>query len=159
MHSKIITVSTEPIEPFETVLDDSTLSENGFYPWICDYYGNVDESSAKAVVRSWTEMLSEQYEDLIETDNESYVIFKKGFKTAYTKDLIDKIRKYVLEKVPSSLADYSHPSIMTYGLMRIIEDQFGLYIFAGPMYTEDRFFKELNEETTYRFGNVIDYHY
>lgn len=162
MHSKIITLSLEPV--VDSLLGEDELVENGFVPWIADYADSlIDDDCKDAIIQDWISCLGKAYGAEYFSQTNQTVVFHKGFKMKFFITMMERLQKEMHERRPKSLDDYkvSDFLFLRYRLESLINDRHGLYIYSNDMglQTAYDFYESLTEEIPYYFGNVVDYHF
>lgn len=161
MHSKIIQVGTDPIPKVEWVGESQFY--DGFVGWIADYVADDLSSDERAyIIDDFCDEMKKRFPDYVEISpkmipaTERFITFKKGFREAFLNGM--KCRLKAIAKESQSLDTFYKIRAMLIG---ITGDQFGTYIYeeGWGLSTEQRFLETVEEDTSYYFGSVIDYHY
>ena len=161
MHSRIF-----QLERSKGDIDDYSLEEYDFnydskHEWfigqVADY---VNEDTDKNEDVEWFLACMEEcnrFFTINRTDTEvESITFSPGFKRMYFFERFNKLQQTVDEM---NLDDFTS-SIKAYRLRQLVEEKFGFYVCCeNNLQSMDDFVRDLPDaETTYYFGNTIDYH-
>ena len=161
MHSRIF-----QLERSRGDIDDYGLEEYNFdddckHEWfvgqVADY---VSEDTDKNEDVEWFLACMEEcnrFFTINRTDTEvESITFLPGFKRMYFFERFNKLQQTVDEM---NLDDFTS-SIKAYRLKQLVEEKFGFYVCCkNNLQSMDDFVRDLPDaETTYYFGNTIDYH-
>lgn len=147
MHSRIIQLSHQPIT------EDEYITEELFYDWfvgtIADYVSSTADREGD--IDWFTSYLS--YFGAERKDDTVY--FPDNFKENYFKERLEKLKDRV-SKI--TLEDF-YDSAVTYGLVKLINDKYGFYVYLDYLMPLDDFVRKLKGNETFYFGNIIDYRF
>ena len=161
MHSRIF-----QLERSKGDIDDYSLEEYDFnydskHEWfigqVADY---INEDTDKNEDVEWFLACMEEcnrFFTINRTDTEvESITFSPGFKRMYFFERFNKLQQTVDEM---NLDDFTS-SIKAYRLRQLVEEKFGFYVCCeNNLQSMDDFVRDLPDaETTYYFGNTIDYH-
>ena len=161
MHSRIF-----QLERSKGDIDDYSLEEYDFnydskHEWfigqVADY---VNEDTDKNEDVEWFLACMEEcnrFFTINRTDTEvESITFLPGFKRMYFFERFNKLQQTVDEM---NLDDFTS-SIKAYRLRQLVEEKYGFYVCCeNNLQSMDDFVRDLPDaETTYYFGNTIDYH-
>lgn len=170
MHSRIF-----HLERTQKDIEDWELTESDFgYDCSCEWfmhevadYIDVDTDRLKDI--HWLLSTLEPYKDhidlVIEEDKIVGLTFKSTFKESYFEERLDTLKKQVNEL---TIEKFSHDGkesnygLDLYDIKQTIEKKFGFYIYVNDynIITFDSFVRQLSMlDTTWYFGNTIDYHF
>ena len=161
MHSRIF-----QLERSKGDIDDYSLEEYDFnydsqHEWfigqVADY---INEDTDKNEDVEWFLACMEEcnrFFTINRTDTEvESITFSPGFKRMYFFERFNKLQQTVDEM---NLDDFTS-SIKAYRLRQLVEEKYGFYVCCeNNLQSMDDFVRDLPDaETTYYFGNTIDYH-
>ena len=151
MHGKIIEVSKIALKPDEWV--DESEFYKGFVGWIADYVDTdlITEDIRNGIIEAFLRNFGSFTEN---HDNNISFVVHDGFKEKYEKQRIEYMRDAVAS---ADTAAEIYSAFYMY-----FEDMFGLYIYEkgyGLIPMVRWIIEYLEEDCTYYFGSVIDYHW
>ncbi len=148
MYCSVIQLSMNPINE-EMTVDDLILVN--FVGQVADYVSDEDVEKEETL-ESFIEYIGPDY---VVRDGDT-IIFKTGFKKQYFQSRLNQLKQMVAK---TTLEQFMN-SVYAYDLSTLIEDRFGFYIYDDDYWqTFDDFARDLEEDTIYYIGSVIDYHY
>jgi len=151
MHSRIFQLVSEPINEDDYATEADFL--DGFVGSIADYVAEVDD---RAEDIRWFASYVEQYGGEYNPDEES-ITFPEGFALDYFRDRLEEVKCMVNNL---TLEQFVTDTLCAYELRRLIEDEFGFYVYIDNYYeTLDDFVRNLQGEQKYYIGAVLDYHF
>lgn len=158
MHEKIIEVNRRKDFQVEDRISELNWNfDNGFVGWIADYISDVDDFIREEVISDFKESMDNSMRPYI-TLHEDCIIFKKGFKDAHAKKMLDSLR----EIVASASVENMRTGLTRVSIQEIMGDPWGLYIYdndIGLCKLNVWLSEWLEEDIPYMFGGVLDYHY
>lgn len=157
MHSRIIQVSSKPIDRDDWITEDRYY--DGFVGQIADY---VDSETDREGDIEW---LSAILNDAVKFDKDSFTIIDrdKYFAKKYEAflDSINKLQNISFDefscKIPTNL------SLLMYDIQKAYSNEYGFYIddnyeYAGTQ-TLDDFMRHVSNGDVFYIGAIFDYHY
>lgn len=170
MHSRIF-----HLERSQQELEDYELTEMDFgYECGCEWFTHevadyIDSDTDKLKDMHWFIGSLEQHKDhidlVVEDDEIVGITFKSTFKEAYFEERLESLKNQVSEL---TIEKFSHDGkesnygLDLYKIKQTIESKFGFYIYTNEcnLITFDSFIRQLDMlDTTWYFGNTIDYHF
>lgn len=151
MHSRIFQLSTEPIKKEDYITGDTIIHDTGFIGYVADYVS--EEVDRKEDIKWLLESITPY--GAIYDEKEECLIFPKGFKERYFEKKFAALKEIVQEM---SLEDFANDSLLAYKLKSTIIDRFSFYIYEDYYEPIDDFIRNLEVDTKYYIGGILDYH-
>lgn len=153
MHSRVFQLAREPISKEDYI---TSFSLDGcFIGQIADY---ANESKNREEDLEWLASAIEPHGAILDYKKET-IYFPEGFKVSYFKKRFEAFRE-VVERI--TLETFAGVSTMSgldmHRLKSLIEDEFSFYIYVDYPQTLDDFVRDLEEDTSYYVGAIMDYH-
>ena len=152
MHSRIFQLSTEPIKEEDYITEDTIIHDTSFIGYVADYVS--DEVDRKEDIKWLLDSITPY--GAIYDEKEESLIFPKGFKERYFEKKF-AVLKETVQKI-SSLEDFANDSLLAYKLKSTITDRFSFYIYEDYYEPIDDFIRNLELNTKYYIGGILDYH-
>lgn len=153
MHSRVFQLSKEALTE-DDYINEFDLHDCFIGP-IADY---VVDTSDRIDDLEWLESFIGKYGAVIDHEKET-VYFPFGFKKAFFKDRFEEFKKSVKKVTLEQFAGVEFGGALAmYQIETLIENKYGFYIYLEYPKTLDSFVRELDEDTTYYIGAILDYH-
>jgi|LSQX01.2.fsa_nt_gb hypothetical protein len=150
MHSRIFQFSEKPISKDDFITEETFFYDEAFIGTIAEY---VSEDVERGEDIEW--LLAELVpHGAVFNKEEESIVFPKGFKESYFSRRLADLKKKINEV---SLEEFARCSVTAYELRKMIEDKFSFYIYYYYPQPIDGFIRDLEEDTKYYIGGVIDY--
>lgn len=167
MHSRIFQLEEIKKEVENNFLKENEIIDNHYWflNRVADYVVDISDEKERNTEIKWfvdDVLKTESDENLFEVDNEQKSItFFSGFKYRYFIKRYNRLKELVNEM---ELDEFCKQwSVTIDNIEDTIEDKFGFYIFNEDdgLITLDSFIRSLpnDDEITYYFGGVLDYHF
>lgn len=147
MHSRIIQLSHQPIT------EDEYITEELFYDW---FVGTIADHVSPTVDREEDIDWFTRYLSYFGAERKGDAIyFPDNFKENYFKKRLEKLKDRVSKITPEDFYDLA----VTFGLVHLINDKYGFYVYLDYLMPLDDFVRKLKGSETFYFGNIIDYRF
>lgn len=158
MHSRIFQLELEKVEPDMEVTENEIFDNTSFMGPVADYALEItDDKMIDSDIEDYFDEDSHlsQYGLTLDAKNRT-IKFNKGFKDRYFEKKYEFFKRTVAD---IDFEVFKEGGMPLYFLKKSIEDRFDLYFFSdGNLMNIDEFFRDMEEEKTYHFGSVFDYH-
>ncbi len=167
MHSRIFEL-TPTCLPRDEQLSEPQLEElesevRGSIPPHIDYFQELQQTGARADSIQWLHEFLEAKEPFCTFDEKKEtIVFHPGFRNAFFahrfEELKQAVEKLTLDQF--SQENDTNDGLSVYRLKKMVETTDGFYVFGegGYLQTLDTFVRELQYNTTYYIGGILDYH-